>query len=246
MQETPVQLLGWEDSLEKGLATHSSILGFPLWLTWERICLQSRIPGFHPWVGKIPWRRERLPTPVFWPVAKSRTRRSDFHFHLHEREIASLHDKQLLCGLCGSLGGTPCASAELSWMDETERMPGLTPAAYTLAPCPLQQWPSHQPRWKDSDLLQRKHSREEGRPVSVTWVPRSPEMPGSNEVSVGITHHLSLQQWRADTGVLPAMWWGVCEKGYWPCFIFLSSLKSLEPKTTCLVPTEIQQIIGSK
>ena len=22
---------------------------------------------FHPWVGKIPWRRERLPTPVFWP-----------------------------------------------------------------------------------------------------------------------------------------------------------------------------------
>ena len=25
------------------------------------------IPGFDPWVGKIPWRRERLPTPVFWP-----------------------------------------------------------------------------------------------------------------------------------------------------------------------------------
>ena len=22
---------------------------------------------FNPWVGKIPWRRERLPTPVFWP-----------------------------------------------------------------------------------------------------------------------------------------------------------------------------------
>ena len=27
---------------------------------WER-------PVFNPWVGKIPWRRERLPTPVFWP-----------------------------------------------------------------------------------------------------------------------------------------------------------------------------------
>ena len=25
------------------------------------------IPGFDPWVGKIPWRRERLPTLVFWP-----------------------------------------------------------------------------------------------------------------------------------------------------------------------------------
>ena len=24
-------------------------------------------PGFDPWVGKIPWRRQRLPTPVFWP-----------------------------------------------------------------------------------------------------------------------------------------------------------------------------------
>ena len=23
--------------------------------------------GFDPWVGKIPCRRERLPTPVFWP-----------------------------------------------------------------------------------------------------------------------------------------------------------------------------------
>ena len=25
------------------------------------------IPGFNPWVGKIPWRRERVPIPVFWP-----------------------------------------------------------------------------------------------------------------------------------------------------------------------------------
>ena len=23
--------------------------------------------GFSPWVRKIPWRRERIPTPVFWP-----------------------------------------------------------------------------------------------------------------------------------------------------------------------------------
>ena len=29
MQETPVQFLGLEDPLEKGLATHSSILGLP-------------------------------------------------------------------------------------------------------------------------------------------------------------------------------------------------------------------------
>ena len=28
--------------------------------------MQER-PWFDPWVGKICWRRERLPTPVFWP-----------------------------------------------------------------------------------------------------------------------------------------------------------------------------------
>ena len=32
-----------------------------------KICLQCRRPWFDPWVGKISWRRERLPTPVFWP-----------------------------------------------------------------------------------------------------------------------------------------------------------------------------------
>ena len=26
-----------------------------------------RRPGFHPWVEKVPWRREWLPTPVFFP-----------------------------------------------------------------------------------------------------------------------------------------------------------------------------------
>ena len=34
MQETLVQFLGLEDPLEKGQATHSSILGLPLWLSW--------------------------------------------------------------------------------------------------------------------------------------------------------------------------------------------------------------------
>ena len=43
------------------------IVLLPLWLSWWRICLQCGRPGFDPWVGKIPWRRERLPTSVFWP-----------------------------------------------------------------------------------------------------------------------------------------------------------------------------------
>ena len=32
-----------------------------------KTCLQCRRPGFDPWVGKIPWRREWLPTPGFLP-----------------------------------------------------------------------------------------------------------------------------------------------------------------------------------
>ena len=39
------------------------------WLRWWRILLQCRRPGFDPWVGKIPWRRVRQPTPVFLPGA---------------------------------------------------------------------------------------------------------------------------------------------------------------------------------
>ena len=65
--ETWVWSLGWEDPLEKGKATHSSILGLPWWFKQHRICLQYGKPGFDPWVGKIPWRRESLPTTlVFW------------------------------------------------------------------------------------------------------------------------------------------------------------------------------------
>ena len=77
-------------------------IGYLLQSSWASLVAQlvkkTRLrcgrPGFDLWVGKIPWRRERLPTPVFWPgefhglygVAKSWTRLSDFHFH-----FTSLH-----------------------------------------------------------------------------------------------------------------------------------------------------------
>ena len=38
-----------------------------IWLRQKRICLQCERPGFNPWIGKIPWRREWQPTPVFLP-----------------------------------------------------------------------------------------------------------------------------------------------------------------------------------
>ena len=92
MQETLVQFLGWEDSLEKGKLPTSvfwpgefhglySSWGLPLWLSWLRIRLQCGRPGFNPWVGKMPWRRDGYPS--IHGMAKSQTHLSDFHFYFH-------------------------------------------------------------------------------------------------------------------------------------------------------------------
>ena len=40
MQESHVQFLGWEDTLEKEMAAHSSILGWRILWTWEPSRLQ--------------------------------------------------------------------------------------------------------------------------------------------------------------------------------------------------------------
>ena len=44
-------------------------IGYPLQYSWASLVaqLQCGRPGFDPWVGKIPWRKERLPTPVSLP-----------------------------------------------------------------------------------------------------------------------------------------------------------------------------------
>ena len=56
--------------------------------------------GFDPWVGKIPWRKEQLPTPVFWPgefhgllhgVTKSWKGLNYFHFPKRQNEPFTYH-----------------------------------------------------------------------------------------------------------------------------------------------------------
>ena len=42
--------------------------GLPSWLRQWRMCLQCRIPGFNPWVGKIPWRRIATPCVLAWRI----------------------------------------------------------------------------------------------------------------------------------------------------------------------------------
>ena len=40
--------------------------GLPWYFSWWRICLQYRRPQLDFSVRKIPWRRDRVPTPLFW------------------------------------------------------------------------------------------------------------------------------------------------------------------------------------
>ena len=56
-----------ENSLFMFSIENSIELSFPGGSDSRQICLQCRRPRFHPWVRKIPWRREWLPTPVFLP-----------------------------------------------------------------------------------------------------------------------------------------------------------------------------------
>ena len=54
MQETQVQSLGWEDPLEKEMATHSSILA------WKKSHGQRSLVGYSPWGCKESDTTERL------------------------------------------------------------------------------------------------------------------------------------------------------------------------------------------
>ena len=59
---------------------NNNCLGNPIngllwWHSGKDSACQRRRPGFNFWVGKIPWRRKWLSTPVFWP-GKSHGQRS--------------------------------------------------------------------------------------------------------------------------------------------------------------------------
>ena len=86
----PSLISGLERSTREGIS-------YPLQYSWASLVIQL-VKNLHTmlktWVqslvGKIPWRRERLPTAVFWPgefhrlgshgITKSQTQLSDFHF----------------------------------------------------------------------------------------------------------------------------------------------------------------------
>ena len=67
MQETLVQFPGLGRSAEEGIGCLCQYSWASLVAQLLRIRPQCRRPGFSPWVGKIPWKRERQTTPVLWP-----------------------------------------------------------------------------------------------------------------------------------------------------------------------------------
>ena len=91
-------LLTWGASVRnKWMNVCKLQVGTPWAAAVQWICLSQVVlwgpclwPGFNPWVGKIPWRRKSLRTPIFWPGELHRLRSPwggketwlrEFHFH---------------------------------------------------------------------------------------------------------------------------------------------------------------------
>ena len=81
-------MLRWRCILLRGCGRGNN--GFPGGPDSRGSNYNSRDPKFDPWVGKIPWRREWLPTSVFFPGEVQGQRRCIFFIH-------SLVHRQLGC-----------------------------------------------------------------------------------------------------------------------------------------------------
>jgi len=98
--------------------TYLPIIGLPWQLSWQRIFLQCRRPQFDSWVRKFPWRRDRLPIPVFLGFPGG----SD-----GKESTCNVGDLGSICGLGRSPGkgkGYPLqySCPEISWTEEPGRL----------------------------------------------------------------------------------------------------------------------------
>ena len=76
----------------------------------ESACNAGNLGSIYPWVGKIPWRRERLPIPVFW---RGVTKKG--HKELDTTERLSLHFPQGCCRASPQEGDTAQWEEEIGW-----------------------------------------------------------------------------------------------------------------------------------
>ena len=84
--------------------------GLPWWLRWQRNCLQCGRPWFDPWVWKIPWRSESLPTPVFLPGESHGQRSPVGYSSWSHKESDTTEWLPLALSLVGTHSGCSCLS----------------------------------------------------------------------------------------------------------------------------------------
>ena len=91
-------------------------IGYPLQYSWTSLVaqlvknpLQCRIPGFDPWIGKIPWRRAWGPSPVFLP-GESHAQRSSAGYNPRGHKESDTTE-QLSLSLSGLFGPTASGPA---------------------------------------------------------------------------------------------------------------------------------------
>ena len=100
MQDTPVRFLHQEDPLEKGKATHSSILGLPCGSAGKVSARNAGDLGSIPGLGRSPGEGKGYPLQysglensmdcIVHRVTKNQTQLSNFHFHLTSLNLGFL------------------------------------------------------------------------------------------------------------------------------------------------------------
>ena len=80
MQETPVQFLGREDLLEKGYATHFSVLRLPLWLSGKECACNAGDLGSIPGLGRPLEKGKATHSSILAWRIKSQMQLSNFRF----------------------------------------------------------------------------------------------------------------------------------------------------------------------
>ena len=95
---------------------HITLGGPPSWHSGKESTCQCREHAFNPWVGKVPWRREWPPTPVF-VLGESHGQRSQSGYSPWGR-IESDRTEQL--------SEHACAHTSLSWKEGDRKHAGNT------------------------------------------------------------------------------------------------------------------------
>ena len=126
--ETPsVSHLKWEESQDN---VRHLTEGLPRWLSGQEPVCQYRRCRFSPWIGKIPWWREWLPTLVFLP-RESQWQRSLAGYSPWGHQESDTTEQLTLSPLTGSISWSPLWtptfwSIKQEWQWYSQHLPART------------------------------------------------------------------------------------------------------------------------